>query len=226
MESLIKPSAVCFDLDGTLVNTEDIFFQTANHLLANQGLPLYTEAEFGHDFGNGQFIPGIAQRLHVAIADLDDFRAQFHQSMDFTPLRLKPGALDLLYLLSEHAIPICLVSNSSRSWVMQQILPPETAEFFSHIVTGNDVAHPKPAPDLYIQALKLLNQYHFNHQQTKAVLPHQVLAVEDSPSGLEAASSAGLTAVFVPNRFLAPQHNISNCPTFPSLIAFRDALWL
>jgi HAD superfamily hydrolase (TIGR01509 family) len=61
------------------------------------------------------------------------------------------------------------------------------ADAFDAIVTSDDVAHPKPAPDLYLLACERLG-----------VDPTDALALEDSPSGIAAAKAAGLTCIAVP----------------------------
>lgn len=56
--------------------------------------------------------------------------------------------------------------------------------FFQYIICGNEVVHPKPAPDIYLQAIKLCK-----------ISPSQAIAVEDSHIGMESATKAGIICV-------------------------------
>ncbi|HVD87172.1 MAG TPA: HAD family phosphatase, partial [Solirubrobacterales bacterium] len=99
------------------------------------------------------------------------------------------GARELLERLRERGTPIGLVSNSPRRFVDRSI---ELAGFQGHfdvIVSGHEVAAPKPAPDPYVEACRQLG-----------VPPGpSVVALEDSPAGVTAARAAGLTVIGIPS---------------------------
>jgi HAD superfamily hydrolase (TIGR01509 family) len=97
---------------------------------------------------------------------------------DVEPLR--PGAEELLRRAAEAGVTTAVVSSSSAAWVGHHLGRLGVSGHFAAVVTGEEAAH-KPAPDLYLLALARVG-----------VRPDEALALEDSPSGVRAAKSAGL----------------------------------
>jgi HAD superfamily hydrolase (TIGR01509 family) len=100
----------------------------------------------------------------------------------------RPGALELLAAVREAGIPVGLASNSAREFVEQTL---EVAQLsnghFDVVVTADDVAAPKPAPDIYLAACAALR-----------AAPDRAAALEDSPPGVAAARAAGMFVIAVP----------------------------
>ncbi len=101
----------------------------------------------------------------------------------------RPGARRLLERLSEAGIPLALASNSEREFVQRTL---ESAGLFpdgpfAAVVSANDVEHPKPAPDIYLEACRLLG-----------VSATEAVALEDSPIGVASAAAAGMFVIAVP----------------------------
>lgn len=100
---------------------------------------------------------------------------------------LLPGAAELVATAAELG-PIGLVSASPGPYVQAAITTFDLARHLHTAVTGDDVAHGKPAPDPYLLAAHQLG-----------VLPARCLAVEDSGSGIRSAHAAGMTVLAIPN---------------------------
>ncbi|MDP9468017.1 MAG: HAD-IA family hydrolase, partial [Chloroflexota bacterium] len=98
----------------------------------------------------------------------------------------RPGALELVERLRGR-VPLGLASNSPRRLVDAALRTAGLTDVFDAIVTADDVARAKPAPDLYLLACERLG-----------VAPGEALALEDSASGVAAAKAAGLTCIAVP----------------------------
>jgi HAD superfamily hydrolase (TIGR01509 family) len=99
------------------------------------------------------------------------------------------GARDLLEGLKAQGTPIGLVSNSPLVFVLRSLEIVGFESIFDIVVSAYEVAEPKPAPDPYLEACKRLG-----------VEPGpNVIALEDSPTGVAAARAAGLTVIGVPS---------------------------
>lgn len=179
--------ALFFDLDGTLIDTEA--------LAAATGIAAF--AAFGHQVDTafmhrlvGKDTPTSARLIRDLMPDVDLDAVHDHWRQGFDAgvdrgLSLKPGALDLLELPQ---MPRVLVTSSGREGAHHKLRIAGIAEAFAHVVTYNDVQAPKPAPEPYLLAARLLG-----------VDPARCLVFEDSETGAESAYQAGCTVVQVPD---------------------------
>lgn len=200
--------AVLWDMDGTIVDTEPYWFNAEAELLDAYGkswspeqsealignaLPLSAVAlqEAGVDLG----IREIINRLTHSVA------AQVRQRVPW-----RPGARQLLQQLRAEAIPCALVTMSETTLANEVVarLPPDT---FSVQVTGESVVHGKPEPDAYLLAANRIAEHHAD--ETSLSIDNMV-AIEDSLTGVTSALTAGLTTVGVPNILpLSPQPGLT-----------------
>jgi HAD superfamily hydrolase (TIGR01509 family) len=180
--------AVLFDMDGTLVDTERLWWETVEQVL---GRPL-TEEDQAQVLGRpvehtaawlaaatGRPAENLAAVLHA------EFTARVR-----TGAVPRPGALALLDALAREGIPMALVTASSRA-VADTVLAVLGADRFAVSVTADDTAHTKPDPDPYLAACRALG-----------VDPARCVAVEDTATGVASAEAAGCTVLAVPS--LAP----------------------
>jgi HAD superfamily hydrolase (TIGR01509 family) len=102
---------------------------------------------------------------------------------------LKPGLAEVLTYASAQALPVAVATSSDREYAAFSLaragLDPRA---FAHIVTGDQVARGKPAPDIYLAAARRLG-----------LRPQRCVAVEDSEPGILAARAARMLAVLVPD---------------------------
>jgi HAD superfamily hydrolase (TIGR01509 family) len=179
--------ALLFDLDGTLIDTESIAIETGLAAFAAHGHSVtrdFLEQLVGKDDPTSEAIiraslPGIdlsaVNRMH---------RAAFAERVE-RGLPLKPGVTELL---SRATLPCAIVTSSRRDGAHRKLAIAGIAGSFSHIVTLDDVAAPKPAPDPYLLAASLFG-----------FSPDRCLVFEDSETGAEAAHRAGCVVVQVPD---------------------------
>jgi HAD superfamily hydrolase (TIGR01509 family) len=99
-----------------------------------------------------------------------------------------PGALALLAALRRAGVPLGMVSNSRRGFVELGLAAASLREVFDVIVTAEEVARPKPAPDAYLAAAAALDAE-----------PSACVVLEDSPTGVAAARAAGALTIGVPS---------------------------
>lgn len=182
------PALVIFDCDGVLVDSEPIAAQVDAELLAELGWAISVEEV------QDRFIGSSAQyfRSEVEAAlgrpmprDWDDrFRERF-EVLAARHLTAVSGVAGVLAALVSAQVPCCVASNSRRERVAWCLRRTGLAEYFGdRIFTARDVAHPKPAPDLFLHAAASLG-----------APPEDSVVVEDSRFGVEAARRSGM-AVF------------------------------
>ncbi|WP_041822115.1 HAD-IA family hydrolase [Streptomyces davaonensis] len=180
--------AVLFDMDGTLVDTERLWWeaveQVAGRALTGADEPdvLGRPVEHTADWlaaTTGRPAAELAAALHREFAD--------RVRAGIVP---RPGALDLLDALARDGVPTALVTASPRA-VADTVLEALGAERFAVSVTADDTEHTKPAPDPYLAACRALG-----------VDPAACVAVEDTQTGVSSAEAAGCTVLAVPS--LAP----------------------
>ncbi|GIC86401.1 putative HAD superfamily hydrolase [Aspergillus udagawae] len=215
--------ACIFDLDGLLINSEDIITQSTNRLLETYGRPAFTPSIRAQLMGipdstNSDLFHNWAKLPISREQFARELREEMHlQFQNCTPL---PGAAKLLSNLSRarsassgDQIELALASSTKSHTFELKISRPETKELLSFFpsnrrVLGDDsrVRHGrgKPAPDIYLVALQALNAG--ANSDGKAILPSECLVFEDSLAGVEAGRRAGMRVVWVPHPDLAVEY--------------------
>jgi HAD superfamily hydrolase (TIGR01509 family) len=184
------PAAVLFDMDGTLVDTEHLWWRAVTEVadrlayrLTEADLPEVLGRPVGHTAGYLHRTAGAATTRARIARDLDDaFVARVAGDV-----RPRPGALRLLAELRDASVPAALVTASPRR-VVDLVLRTLGADWFALTVAAEDTVRTKPAPDPYLTAAARLG-----------VAPGDCVAVEDSPPGLASARAAGCPVVAVPS---------------------------
>lgn len=182
------PSAVVFDCDGTLIDSERLHAKALQGALARWDILLDVEQIRSQSTGiaNDVFLNRIARERGVALPeDAEMVVEEIASQLIVEEVRPIDGAEEVVGHLAAHGIGLAVASNSSRRLVREMLLAVGLARAFDdRIVTRDDVRAPKPAPDVYLQAARLL--------QTRA---DNAMAVEDSPVGIVAAREAGLQVI-------------------------------
>lgn len=186
-------SAVLFDFDGVLVDTEWAIYQSWKRVFEGHGqhlpLDIYTRC-IGSDFATWspkthlEELTGLAFDWH----DLDA-RRQEEILKDLTHEGPMHGAAMFVEKIKAGRLSQAVVSSSSHRWVDGWLEKIELAGYFQTTVCRGDAPRIKPAPDLFLEAASRL-----------AVAPECCLVIEDSLNGLKAAKTAGMTVWVVPNR--------------------------
>jgi HAD superfamily hydrolase (TIGR01509 family) len=184
------PDAVLFDNDGLLLDTESVWTRAEEDLFERRGRT-FTPADKRELVGTSAAVAGrvLEERLGVPAADVvEELNALVVAELEHG-VEAMVGARELLARLRERGTPIGLVSNSPLHFVQRSLEITGLDGTFDVVLSAHEVANPKPAPDPYLEACRRLG-----------VEPGpNVVALEDSPSGVAAARAAGLTVVGVPS---------------------------
>jgi HAD superfamily hydrolase (TIGR01509 family) len=198
--------AVLLDMDGTLVDTEDFWWQAERSLFAEFGHAL-DEADRAHVVGGPmtRVIDYLLARTDVPLApaELTVLINQRFVDLLADGVPLMPGAERLLNTLDAHGVPAALVSASHRH-IIDIVLRSLGAEHFAFSVAGDEVARTKPHPDPYLAAAARLGAD-----------PARCVVIEDAPTGVRAAEAAGCPVIAVPS--VAPIEPAPGRTVLPSL---------
>jgi HAD superfamily hydrolase (TIGR01509 family) len=186
------PAAVVFDNDGLLLDTESVWTRAEQDLFVRRDTE-FTAADKRELVGTSAAIAGavLERRLDEpgrAAELIEELNVLVVAELEHG-VEAMIGARDLLYALRERGTPIGLVSNSPLAFVVRSLQMVGFEDHFDVVLSAHEVAAPKPAPDPYLEACRRLG-----------VEPGpDVVALEDSPTGVAAARAAGLTVIGVPS---------------------------
>ena len=192
MSDVFNLSSVVFDMDGLLLDSErksqEVMLKAAAHLK----IPLSEEQARGMVGKNAvagrEYIAGLFQN-HTTVDSFFEVTNRFYQDeWENGRIPLKRGVVELLDTLDSFKIPRAIATSTRRHIALQKLSKVGIIDRFHHIVGGDEVMKGKPNPEIYLTACSALG-----------VSPIRSLACEDSPSGIEAAYTAGLRAILVPD---------------------------
>jgi beta-phosphoglucomutase len=180
--------AVIWDLDGVIIDSADEHRRAWHRLAQEEGLP-FTDEQFWATFGqrNDTIIPllwGEMPAEHVReLADRKE--AYFREFIRETAAPL-PGAIELLTALKEAGYQQALASSTPTANIdlISEVLG--LKHYLTALVSGESVAHGKPAPDVFLKAASELG-----------IEPHKCLVIEDAIAGVEAALAGGMHCIAV-----------------------------
>jgi beta-phosphoglucomutase len=189
--------ALLFDFNGVLVDDEPLHLEMFQRVLAEEGLELTREDYYAHYLGlddRGCFAAVLAaagEEASPRLMRLIARKASYYQErIRERGYPFFPGALELVSTLAGSGRMLGVVSGALREEVEGALRQGGLLDRFKVLVTAEDVAEGKPDPEGYRRALEALNS--LPPLPERLVHPHEVLAIEDSPAGLEAAAGAGL----------------------------------
>ena len=194
-----RPSAVVFDMDGTLHDTEVVYHASLKQAVEAVGFAV-TDA-FCHSLIG---IPGrecdVMLRDHLGPGfpydEYDQLRAGYIDRALETAMPVKTGAVELLDALSRDGMKLAVATSATRRSAERALGRSNLGAYFPVVVTRDDVTRGKPHPDLFVLAAERLG-----------VQPEDCLAVEDLLHGIRAAHAAGMMPVMVPD-LLTPTEEI------------------
>jgi HAD superfamily hydrolase (TIGR01509 family) len=184
------PVAVVFDMDGLMLDSERAIIDCMAR--AASGL--------GHDLPRTLWLSMVGNSEAVCRAKLDEAVGEsrriallersnaLYDAVVAAGVPHRPGIVELLDLLDAHRLPRAVATSTRRPLALRKLEAAGLLPRFDAVCTSSDVAHPKPAPDVYLLAASTLG-----------VDPARCLVLEDSPTGVRAALAAGMHPIQVPD---------------------------
>ena len=179
-----------FDLDGLLVDSEPLQFRAYREAFSRNGVSLKLS-----DWPEWQKLEGSAARwieAHDLPLDAERLRAEkkgLYEALIEDELTLKPGARSLVETLSNQ-FRLCIASGSRPESIVASLNRFSLMPHFEKLFSAAHLRRSKPYPDVFEEALSRMQ-----------VAPQRALVIEDSVTGLQAATSAGIRCVVCPDTF-------------------------
>lgn len=184
-------SAVVFDMDGTLLDTELVFKDIVWEVTRDLGYEMTHDVHRGmvgtsHEATQRLLAEAYGATFPYELFDAECRRIMHGRMADAVPV--KPGVPELLKELKTRRIPIAVATSSRAPHAYGHLGTAGLLDMFDTIVTRDDVTNAKPHPEPYLTAARRLG-----------VDPSDALAIEDSASGVASASAAGMQTIMVPD---------------------------
>ncbi len=187
--------AVVFDLDGLLLDSEQLWDEVREELARERGGRWHKRAQ--RDM-MGMSSPEWSRYMHEVIElpePPEEISAEVVRRMAERyreRLPLLPGAREAVVRIAAHW-PLGLASSSNRELIDLALEEGDLARFFRATVSAEEVERGKPAPDVYLETAR-----------RRGVDPSRAVAVEDSHNGIRSAKAAGMRVVAIPNPHFPP----------------------
>ncbi len=194
-QTLPTIQAVCFDLDGLMFNTEEVFYVSADVLLQRRGMRM-SRGAMDAMLGRRPLESLTAFRDYMGLNEepadlLAESRVIFHEML-IDQLKPMPGLFELLDLIESKNMPKGVATSSPRDYLNDIFGRFDLAPRFPIQLTAESVTQGKPNPEIYLKAAEHLG-----------VRPENMLVLEDSETGTRAAAAAGAFIVSVPHEHTA-----------------------
>jgi HAD superfamily hydrolase (TIGR01509 family) len=189
------PSAVVFDLDGVLIDSEQVWDDVREQLAHERGGRWHERAQADM---MGMSSPEWSRYMHDVIGlaesprEISDEVVRRMEARYSEELPLLDGAVEVVRRLAG-SFRLGLASSSNRPLIDAVLETTGLASLFDATVSSEEVARGKPAPDVFVEAARRLG-----------VEPASCVAIEDSANGIRAAHAAGMRVIAIPNHRYPP----------------------
>jgi HAD superfamily hydrolase (TIGR01509 family) len=187
--------AVIFDLDGVIVDTEQVWDDVREQLVRERGGRWHDGAQAAMmGMSSTEWSRYLHEELGLAASpqELNDevVRRMLQRYREHLPL-IEGAVAAVRRLAGEFTLAVA--SSSNRPLIEAVLTEAGIANLFAAVVSSEEVARGKPAPDVYLEAAHLLG-----------VEPRHCAAVEDSSNGIRSAHAAGMRVIAIPNAHYPP----------------------
>ncbi|MFF7230962.1 HAD-IA family hydrolase [Streptomyces sioyaensis] len=185
------PAPVIFDLDGTLVDSEPNYYEAGRRLLAGYGVPDFSWEHHTRFIGIGtRETLEILRRefgIEAPVEELLAGKNRLYLELARAHTEVFPEMRALVERLSEAGHPLAVASGSSRDAIETVLAGTGLGALLTTVVSAEEVAHGKPAPDVFLEAARRLGTD-----------PAACVVLEDAAPGALAAHRAGMRCIAVP----------------------------
>ncbi|GHH10856.1 HAD family hydrolase [Streptomyces lanatus] len=184
-------TSVIFDLDGTLVDSEPNYYEAGRRLLAEHGVLGFTWADHERYVGISTLETVTLWKreygLRPPVAELLAAKNHHYLELARTSTRAYPEMREFVELLAAANVPMAVASGSSLAAITAILSATGLAAHLRTVVSADEVAHGKPAPDVFLEAAHRLG-----------AAPGDCVVVEDAAPGAAAAHAAGMRCIAIP----------------------------
>ena len=183
-------SAVIFDMDGTMLDTERTYREVFNRAAADCDVEfpesLHFELLGRNSKDTERHLLARWNDAELCTRFLERCRHHHRECFEAQPLEMKHGLLDLLDFLEHRKVPKIVATSARRSNAIPRLEKANLLHRFLTVTTGDQVEHGKPAPDLFLLAASTIH-----------VPPAECVVLEDSEAGVDGAHAAGMTVFMI-----------------------------
>lgn len=191
--------AIIFDMDGLLVDSEPVNYETNRLAFERYGIKISKE-EFIKKWvlkgeGSKELIKN--HNLKIPYDEFKKMKKELHIRLIRKKLRLKPHAKEILKKLKKR-YKLALATHGHKHNVLEVLKKFKLSDYFDTVLTREDVKRRKPNPDIFLTAVKNLK-----------VKPNECVVIEDSERGIKTAKRARMKCIAVPDEFSKEYNDFS-----------------
>jgi len=185
-------SAVIFDMDGLMLDSERLYREVFNRAAADCGI-MFSDQLYEQLIGRNTADSSAILRAHWnddALFERFWEQSRHHHAICFeqTPPPIKRGLIELLDLIEQKGVVKIVATSTRRPFAIPRLGRAGLLHRFKTVTTGDQVANGKPAPDIFLLAAS-----------TIPIDPQRCVVLEDSEPGVRAAHAAGMSVCMVPD---------------------------
>lgn len=190
-----------FDMDGVLFDTERVYQQTWHEIAAERGMELgngFLEAITGTSGAHMCQVLEEFYRVADGAAIAKECMGRVREKLS-VHVPVKEGVYEILEFFRERGMKTAVASSSLPQQIEANLQKAGIKDYFSEIVSGTEVEHGKPAPDIFLRAAERIGSR-----------PQECFVFEDSGNGIKAGYAAGCITIMVPD-LIEPSPRIRQC---------------
>ncbi len=215
----LKQGAI-FDMDGVLFDTEALYQQFWHEIAAERNITLNDAfAKTICGTSGQQLLDVVKHYYHLteneeAAAVFEECKRRIRMSLE-EHVPVKPGVVEMLSFFKEHHVKMAIASSSMKEQIIKNIQSAKLDAYFDEVVSGTEVQHGKPAPDIFLLAAQMLQ-----------IEPQNCYVFEDSFNGVLSGDAAGCETIMIPD-LLQPSDEIAAhckcvCRDFHEVITYLE----
>ena len=186
------PKLAIFDMDGLLINSEEVFMEQKGPVMARYGFS-QTREEYIRTLGtSGENLNRILLELYgpdyPADAITKETRANVNAFYDSCGVPVKKGIPELLSYLTGHGVHCCVATSTAHMHAASYLENGSILQYFDFIIGGDEISRSKPDPEIFLKAL-----------EKSGTASEDALIFEDSENGIFASQRAGIPVICIPD---------------------------